>query len=234
MALILFFMNDYKRYIIVFFITLFLFLTGFYLSNHFSNRKIESLKAIQDDIALNILSSETQFSLLSETTCGADSTAILSEELSSISDKLDYGERTIGANNPEIISLRNYFSLLEIKDLLLLRRVSERCHTKTPYIIYFYSNEDDCAECASQWRAISALRDENPEVRVYVFDYHTDLSAAKTLMKLYKVGTTLPAIVVDGKTYAGFTELPVLKKLLGLDKKLPATKLPAAPAAVAP
>ncbi len=222
-------MSDYKRYTIVFFITLALFLTGFYLSNYFSGKKISSLKTIQDQIALNILSSETQFQLLSETSCDSTPSAVLSEELSSLSDKLDYGERTIGASNPDIVSLRSYFSLLEIKDLLLMRKLDDQCHTHTPYVLYFYSNESDCPDCARQWRALSALRDEAPEVRVYVFDDHSDLSAVKTLAKLYSVDA-LPSVIVKGKTYSGYTELPRLRTLLGLSApKTPASS--AAPAA---
>jgi hypothetical protein len=210
-------MNDNKRYIIVFFITLALFGTGFYLSNHFSSKKITALKSIQDQISLNILSSETQFALLSETTCSADSDSVLSEELSNLSDKLDYGERTIGARDPNIISLRHYFSLLEIKDFLLLRKINERCKTNTPYILYFYSSKDDCENCASQWRAITALRNEHPQVRVYVFDYHTDLSAVQTLKKIYKVKSTLPSLVINEKTYNAPLDLSELKKTLKLE-----------------
>lgn len=225
-------MNDYKRYFIVFIITALLFVSGFYLSNYLNSKKVDSLKTIQDQIALNILSSETQYALLSDTTCSDGSSSILSEELSTLSDKLDYGERTIGASNPDIISLRNYFSLLEIKDFLLLKQISARCHTTTPYILYFYSNESDCADCASQWRAISELRDENPEVRVYVFDYHSQLSAVTSLEKLYKVAGTLPAIVIEGKTYTTLTDLPTMKKLLHLDAKPAVTAKAGASAAV--
>jgi hypothetical protein len=212
-------MNEYKRYFIVFIITLFLFVTGFFLSDYFTSKKVASLQSIQDQIALNILSSETQFALLSDSTCSEGTTSVLSEQLSTLSDKLDYGERTIGTSNPDMISLRNYFSLLEIKDFILLKQINARCHSVTPYILYFYSSGEDCADCASQWRAISELRDEYPEVRVYVFDYHTSLSAAKTLENLYKVTGTLPAVVIDGKTYATLTNIDTLKKLLNLMPK---------------
>ena len=39
------------------------------LSNYFGNKKIDQLKTIQDKISIDILSSETQFSLLSELSC---------------------------------------------------------------------------------------------------------------------------------------------------------------------
>jgi len=54
---------DWKKYLIVFLLTLSLFLTAIFLSNYFGNKKIDQLKSIQDKIAIDILSSETQFSL---------------------------------------------------------------------------------------------------------------------------------------------------------------------------
>jgi len=55
---------DWKKYLIVFLITVGLFVTAIYLSNYFGSKKINELKTIQDKIAIDILSSETQFSLL--------------------------------------------------------------------------------------------------------------------------------------------------------------------------
>ena len=48
---------DWKKYLIVFFITMSLFLSASYVSNYFSNKKINQLKSIQDKIAIYILSS---------------------------------------------------------------------------------------------------------------------------------------------------------------------------------
>jgi hypothetical protein len=203
---------DYKKYIMVFFITAVLFFGGFYLNNFFNNKKIDQLKKIQDKISVDILSSETQFSLLSELSCQDVSNSILSQELSSLAEKLDYGERTIGANNPDIVALRRYYSLLEIKDYLLMKKVSDRCKTEFPSIIYFYSNVN-CEDCGRQWETISALRNQYPEIRVYVFDYDSDLSAVRTLISMFKVPSTTPVIVVEDKVYTGFTTLNDLKAL---------------------
>ena len=60
---------DWKKYLIVFLITVALFLTAISLSNYFGNQKINQLKTIQDKIAIDVLSSETQYSLLSELSC---------------------------------------------------------------------------------------------------------------------------------------------------------------------
>src|SRR3989344_4853589 len=62
-------MIDWKKYLIVFLITVSLFLSASYISNYFGDKKINQLKSIQDNISIDILSSETQFSLLSELSC---------------------------------------------------------------------------------------------------------------------------------------------------------------------
>ena len=72
---------DWKKYLIVFLFTVGLFLSASYVSNYFSNKKVDQLKLIQDKISIDILSSETQFTLLSELSCKNISDSVLSGEL---------------------------------------------------------------------------------------------------------------------------------------------------------
>ena len=54
---------------------------------------------------------------------------------------------------------------------------------------------------------LSKLRDEYPELRIYSFDYNLDLSALKTLIKLFKVDDrNLPALYMNDKLYTGFKD----------------------------
>src|SRR3989344_7021254 len=117
---------DWKKYLIVFLLTIFLFLTANYLSNYFGNKKIEQLKSIQDKIAIDILSSETQFSLLSELSCKNISDSAFSGELGELGRKLEWRQTNLGATN-EVSVLKKYYALLQIKDYLLTKRISERC-----------------------------------------------------------------------------------------------------------
>ncbi len=212
--------GGWGKYILVFVITGILFASGFFLSNYFNEKKINQLKSIQDKISIDILSSEAQFSLLAEASCQDFSNTSLSHELSDLSERLDYGERTIGANNPDIVALRRYYSLLEIKDYLLMKKMVERCHISVPHIIYFYSNADDCEDCGKQWGTITALRNTYPELRVYTFDYNLDLSATKTLISMYKVPAEFPAMVLAGKVYTGYQEFGTIEKSLPELEKL--------------
>lgn len=216
---------DWKKYLLVFLITVGLFVTAYYLSEYFGNKKINQLKSIQDQLAINILSSETEFSLFSELSCKNISSSALSDQLDEIGSKLEWGQNNLG-NSEDVLSLKKYYYLLEIKDYLLTKKVSARCGTKSAYILYFYTTAENCSECEKQGIALSALRDKYPELRVYSFDYSIDLSAVKAILKIYKIeDTKLPALVIDDDLLTGFHNVdelePIIKKSFKLEEKKP-------------
>lgn len=199
---------------IVFFITVFLFLTASYVSNYFGDKKISQLKTIQDEIAINILSSETEFSLLSELSCKNISGTILSDQLDELGKKLEWGEANLGTGE-EVSSLKKYYSLLEIKDYLLMKRISARCKTKAAFILYFYTAKEHCTECERQSLALSSLRDKYPELRVYSFDYSIDLSAVRAMVSTFKIkDTNLPALVIEDDVITGYHSREELSDLV--------------------
>lgn len=211
---------DWKKYLIVFLITLALFLSASYVSNYFGDKKVAQLKSIQDKIAIDILSSETQFSLLSELSCKNISDSVFSKELGELGSKLEWSQENLGATE-EVEYLKNYYSLLQIKDYLLAKRISSRCGVKSAFILYFYTTAENCSLCEEESLVLSALRREYPELRVYSFDYSTDLSAVKAMIEIYKIkDTLLPALVIDGDVLTGFQEFEKLSALVEKSFKL--------------
>jgi len=203
--------NDWKKYVIVLFITSTIFITGLWFSNYLNNKKINQLKSIESTISLDLMSSETQFSLLEELSCKDVSTTVLSSELNSLADKISYSENNIGTENVDVISLKKYYSLLEIKDYLLMKKITERCGQKSIFILYFYKN-DDCDDCTKQGYVLTSLRETYPNLRVYSFDYNLDLSAIKAMTSIYKVKGDMPAIVINGKVYNGLKTVEEIEK----------------------
>jgi hypothetical protein len=202
---------DWKKYLIVFLITAGLFLTASYVSNYFNSQKIDQIKSIQDNIAINILSSETQFSLLSELSCKNVSGSVLSGELDELGRKLEWGQKNLGGTE-EVVNLKKYYSLLEIKDYLLMKRIAAGCKVKSAFILYFYTTAENCSECEKESFVLSSLREKYPELRVYSFDYSTDLSAVKAMLSIYKIeDTKLPALVLDDELLTGFRPLEELE-----------------------
>jgi len=217
-------MIDWKKYLIVFLITATLFLSASYLSNYFGDRKLGELKTIQDKIAIDVLSSETQYSLLSDLSCKNLSGSVLSGELAELARKLEWGEENLGASE-EVLYLKKYYSLLEIKDYLLAKKIAERCKVKSAFILYFYTTLENCSECERQGLVLTALRDKYPELRVYSFDYSIDLSAVKSMLTIFKIeDTKLPAVVIDDEVLTGFHSLEELETRIQESFKLQETK----------
>ena len=210
----------WKNYIIAFVITVGIFSTAIYLSNYLGNKKIDQLKSIQDKIAIDILSSETQFSLLSELSCKNISDSVFYGELGELSGKLEWSQNNLG-NTEEVSYLKKYYFLLEIKDYLLNKKISERCGSKSAFILYFYTSKENCSLCDDEGIVLSTLRKKYPELRVYSFDYSTELSAVKAMLQIYKIkDTNLPAFVIDDDVLTGFHGVDELESMLQKSFKL--------------
>jgi len=184
------------------------------LSNYFSEKKLEEIRNIQDKISIDILSSETQFSLLEESLCKDLGINALSSELGELEAKLSYTESSRGADDSEVQILKKYYSLLEIKDYLLMNKISEKCKKYPISIIYFYSTNNDCSDCEKEGYVLTKLREIYPELRIYSFDYNLDLSAVRTLIAINKIENKLPALIVKEKIYYGFQSVEDLEKII--------------------
>ncbi|MHB1316442.1 MAG: hypothetical protein ACYCZW_01125 [Minisyncoccota bacterium] len=203
---------NWKKYTLTFIITCAIFATVLYTSNYFSEKRLSEVKSIQDKIAIDILSSETQFSLLEASSCKFVGTNTLSSELSSLEEKLTITEKDRGVDDSEIQSIKRYYSLLQIKDYLLMKKIAEKCKTAPLSIIYFYSNTGNCSNCEKQGYVLTKIRQDYPEVRVYAFDYNLDLSALKTLISINKIENNLPALMINDDIYYGFQDVESLEK----------------------
>ncbi len=195
---------NWKKYLLALLITIIVFLTAFALSNFLNNRKITNIKEIEDKIAIDIMSSETQYDLLAESACKDLSNDILSRELNALAEKLTYTEANFGQNSPDLLRLKTYYTLLQIKDYLLMKKISLKCNTKPVFILYFYSL--NCPACEQQGYVLTYLREQYPNLRIYSFDYNLDNPALRTMISLYKIDTTTPAIVVNDTVYTGLID----------------------------
>lgn len=218
-------MTDNRKYIFAFVITAIIFGTAISISNYLNSKKLAEIQNIEDRISLDILSSETQFSLLEETLCKDVPNTSLSRELGDLSDKLAYAESQ-NQGNETVATLKIQYTLLEIKDYLLMKKITERCGSHPTFVLYFYSTaEGDCPDCQKMGYVLTALHDKYPDLRVYSFDYDLDLEAIHTLLSIYKVNSTLPALLINGEPYYGFRSLETLESTVPALARLKAALL---------
>ena len=220
-------MPDSRKYIYAFVITAVIFGTAIYVSNYFSQKRFAEIQNIEDRISLDILASETQSALLQETSCKNTATSSLTSELGDLASKLDAAESQSGATNQSVLDLKKQYSLLEIKDYLLMKSVTAKCGSRPTFILYFYSNQGDCSDCQKMGYVLTALHDSFPDLRIYSFDYNLDLEAIHTLRSIYGLSSTLPALVVNGDPYYGYRSLDDLISTVPALSRIQAAKLKA-------
>ncbi len=206
-------MEGWKKYIFVLVLTCGVFAISWYVSSYFNQRKISEIRDIQNKIATDILSSETQYSLLEELSCNDINSSIISDELATLADRITYSEQSVSAQE-EILLLKKQYTILQVKDYLLKKRVSERCKTPFITIFYFYGNKDACEDCVKQGYVLDAVRQKYSELRTYSFDYNLDLSTIRALRSIYKIPEPLPVLVINGKTFSGFKTIEEVEALL--------------------
>lgn len=216
----------WTKYILAFVITAAIFGTAFYIANRLDAERVADIRATQEAISIDILSTETQFELLGSLDCSTiTENPVLSDELNSLAGRLSVAENNLGSTNAEVVSLKKQYSLLQIKDYLLMQQISQKCSKFKPVsVLYFYSNTGDCTDCARSGEVLTYLRQKYPGLRVYSFDYHLDLSALQTLIALRKLNGTLPAFVIQGRAPVyGFSNLEDMEALIPELKTLAST-----------
>ncbi len=208
----------WQKYLLAFIITSAIFGTAFYLTTRLDARRLADIRTTQEAISIDILSTETQFELLGNLDCAAISAnPVLSDELNNLASRLSVAEQNLGANNQDVTQLKKQYSLLQIKDYLLMKQISEKCPKVKPvFILYFYSNDGTCEDCGRQGEVLTYLRQTYPTLRVYSFDYNLELGALETLISLNQInGYQLPSMVIGQKPPVyGFKNLNDMKKLV--------------------
>jgi glutaredoxin len=206
---------NWTKYILALIITGAIFIIAIMVSNYFNEKKLESVQHIENRIAIDILSSETQFDLIRSSSCTLISTNILSTELNDLSERLAYMEQNRSRDDEELLHLKRQYSLLEIKDYLLMQRLETQCGMKSISLLYFYSNKEGvCEDCEKTGYILTYLREKYPDLRVYSFDYDLELSALQTLININKIENTLPAVVIGNKVHYGLTSLEAFEKAM--------------------
>lgn len=211
------------RLTFVFVFTLAIFLCGLLLGNYLTLYKFRQIDDLEYNLRTQTTGAELQYQLLVKESCGQINNTLLTEELYRISERVDYMESQRGRNDPDVLRLKNTYSLLQIRHLLFTEHLNEECDSGYVTAIYFYDDDDVCPDCKEQGYTLTHLRRQYPNLRVYSFDIRTDNPAVTTIKQLYQV-TGTPSVVLPKKTL-GFTtydELDALFQSYGLEKDVTA------------
>ena len=194
-----------SKFLAAFFITAFIFLLIIVTNNYFNDVKLNKLNSIYNDIRIDALNAEIQYAIISENPCLGLNFEPISNELSELGNKLTSMENQLGKKNKQVLDLKKYYSVLEIRQWLFVKKASNDCDENATPILFFYSNEEDCDVCESQGFVLNYIRKSIPNVYIYSFDVNLDSTAVETLKLSYNI-TTTPSLLINEITYAGFRD----------------------------
>ncbi len=203
-----------KKYITIFFITLGIFVSVFLVVSFINKSKNENISDLQRRITIDLIANETQFDLLKNAPCKAiEGNSILSRQMNELGKKLIHAEEVQGIDNKQVLELKKYYSLLEVKDYLLSQEVAKKCDIQIESIIYFYDR--DCGDCEKQGYVLTELKRKYPWLRIYSFDKDLDFSIVKTFAGLYAIHEKNPPILIIGEdVYSGFKKVEEIEELI--------------------
>jgi len=205
---------DKQKYVLVLVSTILIFSSGFFLADQINKGRLEELSSLQQNLRVDILALETQFSILEQAPCENLNESVLTQELYNISQKLTSVGNDLGNDHPQYLQLKKYYSVLEIKHWLLLLKARQQCELPLTFVIYFYADKKICPQCEDQGYILTYFRKKYPSLRVYSFDYDLELSALETLKSIYALEKNLPLLIIDDKIHEGFKDKEALEEIL--------------------
>jgi glutaredoxin len=207
---------SFYHYAIVFLVTLGLFVLAFFLSDRVSNARISQIQEIQNKISLDILSIETRYALLGNSSCdhvvsNENFERELNEELNNLARRVKFMESDLGSRNPNLFAIKQQYNLLQIKDYLLRQELNERCGEEIVSLLYFH--EQSCRDCRRQTVVLDEIGIRYPEVRIYWLDRDLDTPAMQTLVSIFGVSKS-PAVMIGGVVHTGLFSLAEIEEML--------------------
>ena len=204
-----------SRFFLVFILTTFIFLMGLWFGQNMLKSKLSEIEKMQNDFRTETSTLEVEYMFLNQKPCSIINSSELSKELYQMGSRLEFMEESYGKNNNDVLSLKGYYSLLEMRHWLFLENVRQQCNYDIKTILYFYSNVR-CDRCDEQGYVLTFLRNEYPNLNVYSFDVDIDNSALNMLKEHFNINSfdNLPVIIFGNKTFEGFTPLKTLQNEL--------------------
>ena len=202
-----------QKILVALLITAFIFILVIVTNGLLNDSKINQLNSLYNDIRIDALNAEVQYEILSENPCLALNFKPLNDELFELGNKLTHMEEQLGKENDQVLDLKKYYSILESRHWLFVRKASEQCNQKTTPILFFYSNQGDCSDCEQQGFVLNYIRNTISGAYIYSFDINLESSAIEALEITYNI-TTVPTLVIGENTYVGFKDSDELEELI--------------------
>jgi len=205
-----------SRYAAAFFFTISIFLAGYILGETISERKLEKVYDLENDLRVESFGNELLFFLVTQDYCTNTNLTSYTKYLTETGRKLTHMEDEYGHDSSQVISMKNYYTLLMIRHYLIFEKANELCNYTNSEVLYFYTNDGTCEDCEDQGLVVTNVHRKDPDFNIYSFEYNLENPALDFLKEKHGIShDRLPTLVIDGEVFYGFQSKESLNEILG-------------------
>ena len=204
---------SWGKYTSVFLMTFLIFMIGIFISQKMSSNTSEDVSKTQKEIGNYLLNLNLQSEIASEYICRIDVFS-LTEEKFNLGKQIDILEKNIGKEDEVVKELKRDYSLLSIRQWLLVKKFKEKCDNNLNIILFFYSNKVNQTDSESQGYVLDYLYEKHLEnIVIYAFDIDEESPALGTIKAIYGVSKS-PSLIINEMLFSGFQEKELIERML--------------------
>lgn len=193
--------DNKKRYLYALIIAIFLFVLGFitiYLINHFESQRVS---ALQDKVFYNFYNLQLNYIFFNDSFCNKESLEKISFSLDAQSLIITQLENQFGKDDKNIRNKKKYYYLLEVSHFSLMKELKVKCNFDYDSILFFYSNQGVFLSKSEEvGRILNYVKNKNPNVLIYSFDFLSEDDVVKKLKSFYGVNDSI-TLIINEKIY---------------------------------
>ncbi|MBI4440221.1 hypothetical protein HY638_04585 [Candidatus Woesearchaeota archaeon] len=208
-----------RTYIIAGAITAVIFMLGVLLGLVVEGKRVAFVESQAKQQSLDFSSLQLQFEIVNELERENNCAALLAtfnenvESLEKIRIRLESYEENAAINREEFLLLKREYLHAQLRYWLLAKKSKDLCGADVATVLYFFTNAEECPKCDGQAFVLTYLKKVFKERLLnFAFDNTLQNEPLLDMLKTTYNVTTFPSIVMNGKTFSGFTEKDVLEK----------------------
>ena len=206
-----------SKYLVAAIITATVFVLGLLLGLLIEGQRVSYIDDVSKEQNLDFNSLQLQYAyidqLSQENNCQAVSKTFEKniEGLENTRVRLENFDESSTLNKKDFDLLKREYTLAQIRYWLLAKRTKELCDEEVVSILYFFSDDEECANCNSQAFVLTFLKKQFKEkLLIFSFDSKFEDEPLVNIIKASYEIKRFPTLMIEGKKYEGFTKKEVI------------------------
>lgn len=198
-----------EKYIIAAIITIGIFLFGLLLGLVIEGKRASYIESISRQQNLEYNSLQLQYAFMDQLSKEENCDAVAKtfedniKSLESARKRLEEFDENSKLNKGDFNLLKREYVLAQVRYWLLARKTKELCKSEIATILYFYSDDKECADCNKQAFVLTYLKKLfKDKLLIFSFDAQQEDEPLISILKHAYNITKYPTIVIEGSSFS--------------------------------